>query len=148
MSKTIFPNTTMARLDALAGTWSTRIVMLDRAGADAEVFTATDIYRWMPGNHFLVHDVEAHMGGEPVRSMEIIGIAADGETYVSRNYDNAGQVSDYTAAMDGRHWRIDGAAERFRGEIAANGKTLNGFWQRCDADRWIDWMRVTLARRG
>lgn len=148
MTKIIFPNATMARLDALAGTWSTRIIMLDKTGAEAEVFAATDIYRWMPGGHFLVHEVEAHMGGEPVRSMEITGIAADGETYVSRNYDNAGQVSDYTAAMDGRHWRIDGATERFRGEIAADGKTLAGLWQRCAADRWIDWMRVTLTRRG
>ena len=148
MTKTIFPNATIARLDVLTGTWSTCITTLDDTGADAELFTAIDLYRWMPGGHFLVHNVEAHMGAEPILSMEIIGIAADGESYVSRNYDNAGQVSDYTATLDGRYWQIDGAAERFRGEIDADSGTLKGLWQRWDANRWIDWMRVTLTRRG
>jgi hypothetical protein len=147
MTDTTFPNAALARLNALAGHWSTRIVMLDDHGAEAEEFFATDIYRWMPGRHFLVHDVEAHMGGEPVRSMEIIGMATDGDSYVTRNYDNAGQVSDYTAALEGRQWRIDGATERFRGDIAGDGNTVSGLWQRHDADRWLDWMRVTLTRR-
>lgn len=144
--QTAFPNAALAQLDRLVGVWRTDIAMLDADGNEAARFHATDTYRWMPGRHFLLHDVDAVMDGQTIQSLEIIGLDAATGAYQSRNYDNAGSISDYTAAMLGDAWSIDGETERFRGHLSADGKVLAGRWERLDAGAWLAWMNVTLTR--
>lgn len=141
-----FPSSQHERLDVLAGVWRTRIAMLDETETEIEHFAATDTYRWMPGRHFLLHDVDAMMTGQPVKSLEIIAANRESGQYTTRNYDNSGVVSDYAAALDGRNWSIDGEAERFRGSLSEDMQTLSGRWERRAGDMWLPWMNVILTR--
>lgn len=147
MSGSAFPSPQHERLDVLAGVWRTRIAMLDETEAEIEHFAATDTYRWMPGRHFLLHDVDAMMAGEPVKSLEIIAADRVSGQYTTRNYDNSGVISDYAAALDGRNWSIDGESERFRGSLSEDMRTLSGRWERRAGDTWLAWMNVTLTRQ-
>lgn len=139
-----FPNAALAQLDRLVGVWRTEIVMLDTDGRAGARFHATDTYRWMPGRHFLLHDVDALMDGQVIKSLEIIGLDPATTAYQSRNYDNAGTISDYTASLIGDVWSIDGQTERFRGQLSDS--VLAGRWERLEAGAWLAWMNVTLTR--
>jgi hypothetical protein len=143
-----YPSEALARLNALSGVWQTRIAMLDSNAREVEHFSATDTYRWLAGRHFMLHEVDAMMDGQHVQSLEVIGLDHPTGTYRSRNFDNAGAISDYTATMDGSAWSIDGAAERFRGRFNADGNLLSGRWDRLVGERWLPWMVVTLTRTG
>lgn len=147
MSEPAFPSPQHERLDVLAGVWQTRIAMLDEKETEIEYFSATDTYRWMAGRHFLLHDVDAMMAGQPVKSLEIIAADRDSGQYTTRNYDNAGVISDYAAALNGRNWSIDGGTERFRGSLSEDRRTLSGRWERRAGDIWLAWMNVTLTRQ-
>lgn len=147
MSAPTFPSPQHERLDVFAGIWRTRIAMLDEKETETELFAATDTYRWLPGRHFLLHDVDAMMAGQPVASLEIIAADPVSGQYATRNYDNSGVVSDYTAALVGRNWSIDGEAERFRGSLSEDMRTLSGRWERRAGNTWLPWMDVTLTRQ-
>ena len=141
-----FPNEKHARLNLLAGVWKTEIVMLDEKAVEGERFEATDTYRWMPGGYFLLHDVDAVMMGEPVKSLEVIGVDASSGGYITRNYDNKGVVSDYKATLEDRIWKIQGEEERFKGIVDADGRKLTGRWERLEKSAWIPWMKVVLRK--
>lgn len=147
MSEPAFPSPLHERLDVLAGVWRTRIAVLDETENEIEHFAAIDTYRWMPGRHFLLHDVDAVMAGQQVKSLEIIGADKASGQYTTRNYDNSGAISDYVAALEARNWSIDGKTERFRGSLSADLRSLSGRWERREGDTWLPWMNVTLTRQ-
>ena len=129
-------------LDILVGHWTTTGTMID----DGTGFEATDIYEWMAGGFFLLHHVEAVMGGAEVRTLEVIGENPDGNGYRSWSFDNAGGDATYRAWLDGRTWSIDGEHERFRGEISREGNSLKGrWWQKRDGE-WVPWMDILLRK--
>lgn len=129
-------------LGILVGHWSTSGTMID----DGSRFAATDIYEWMPGEHFLLHHVEARMGGAEVRTLEVIGASPDGDGYLTWSFDNAGGTATYRAHLDDRKWSIDGDTEQFRGEISEDGKTLSGRWEQKRAGHWAPWMDIVLRK--
>ena len=103
-------------------------------------------YEWMAGGFFLLHHVEAVMGGAEVRTLEVIGENPDGNGYRSWSFDNAGGDATYRAWLDGRTWSIDGEHERFRGEISREGNSLKGrWWQKRDGE-WVPWMDILLRK--
>ena len=60
----------MSRLERFIGTWNTTGDVLETEAGPATTLAATDIYRWLPGRHFIVHEVDARFGDSPARSME------------------------------------------------------------------------------
>ena len=147
MSGADFVSPEHEKLDAITGVWRTQITMLDPAGNEIERHAATDTYRWMPGRHFLLHDVDATMPGGPYASLEIIAVDPATGRYASRNYDNTGAITESTMMFDGRTWSIDSENERFRGALADDGRTLTGRWERREGGNWLAWMDVTLTRQ-
>ena len=89
-------------LDIFEGYWDTRVTII----GDRTDFGATDIYEWMPGGFFMLHNVEAQMGGQEVRTLEVIGAHPQTDGYLSWSFDNAGGAATYTAALRGRNSRI------------------------------------------
>ena len=63
---------TVNLLNVLVGTWDTTITMLNPDGAAGDVSSAIDAYAWSPNGFFLMHDVDATMGGQRLQSLEII----------------------------------------------------------------------------
>jgi hypothetical protein len=137
----------LRRLDALVGTWSTTIVLLNPDGTEGEVSTAMDIYRWMSNGHFLLHDVDAVIGGQPVQSMEVIAVDPQGTGYVTQSYDADGSINNFTARLEGLSWQIHGREQRFSGAFSHNGQLLSGRWEQRQTDNWLPLMTVKLRKQ-
>lgn len=134
-------------LDVFVGTWRTEGVVRATADAPAFPFTAEDRYAWMEGGFFLLHHVDARMGGERLRALEVIGYDAATETYPMHSYDSAGNAGTHRGRLRDGEWTFTGAAERFTGRFADDGHTLSGLWERSDdGTTWEPWMDVTLTR--
>lgn len=132
------------RLDRLSGVWDTVITPAEPGGPEG---TATDNYHWIWGGHFLMHEVDAVIGGQRLCSLEVFAVAGDG-SYVSRSYDADGTINDFTAALDDDGLRITGARQRFAGQFGDGGRSLSGEWEALTAGGdWAPLMRVALRKR-
>lgn len=141
------PRSRMSRFDIFIGVWNTRGNVLATEDAPAGTLVATDTYRWLPGGHFLVHDVDARFGDEPTRSMEVVGYDAARRKHVARSFDDTGATQELVVELRGRRWRIEGDTVRFDGRFDAGGRTLTGLWELKGAKRgWQPWMELELVR--
>jgi hypothetical protein len=145
--KNQFPSERHKRLNVLAGVWDTTITTLNSDGSEGGASKATDTYKWMPNGFFLLHDVDAIMGGRNVQSLEILAVDQNSENFVSRSYDADGSINDFTSRIEGRAYTISGRSQRFAGEFSEDGKTLTGQWEQFDNDRWSPLIKITLRKR-
>lgn len=137
----------LSRLEVFIGTWNTTGEVLETAAHPAGALVATDTYRWLPGRHFIVHEVDARFDGQPTRSMEVIGFDAAKKRFFSTSYDDQGATEDFVVALEGRRWSIRGKAVRFDGAFDARGKRLAGLWERrAGRAGWQPWIRLELVR--
>ena len=137
----------MARFEIFIGTWNTTGEVLGTASAPAAKLSATDTYRWLPGNHFIAHDADARFGEEPSRSMEVIGYDLASKKYLARSYDDQGASEVFEVALKGLSWRIKGDTVRFIGKFDARQLKLTGLWELKDKKvGWQPWIKLTLAR--
>lgn len=137
----------MSRLEVFIGTWNTTGEVLATEAGPATSLSATDIYRWLPGRHFIAHDVDARFGGTPARSMEVIGYDRTRRKYLSRSYDDQGSSEQFEVALTGKRWRIAGESVRFNGGFSADFNELTGLWEyRGRKAGWQPWIRLRLVR--
>jgi hypothetical protein len=80
----------MSRFEVFIGTWNTTGEVLATGEAPGTMLSATDTYRWLPGKHFIAHDVDARLGSTPTRSMEVMGYDLGKKKYLARSYDDQG----------------------------------------------------------
>ena len=137
----------MSRFGIFIGVWNTRGKVLETEAAPAGALTATDTYRWLPGGHFILHDVDARFGDEPTRSMEVVGYDAARRMHVARSYDDKGSSDEFVVRLRGRRWTITGDTVRFDGRFSAAGDTLTGLWELKGRRRgWQPWIELELVR--
>lgn len=142
-----FPSKSHERLDVLSGIWDTTITMLDEAGQDGDVTRATDAYRWTGNGHFLLHDVDASLGGTAVQSVEVIAVDGASGCYSTRSYDADGGINDFTAALSDHDWTMIGNVQRFVGRFGDDWQTLTGQWEQRHYGHWSPLMKVSLRKR-
>jgi hypothetical protein len=137
----------MSRLEFLVGTWNTTGAVLETDANPAGTLVATDTYRWLPGKHFIVHDVDARFDGTPTRSMEVIGFDASTKQFVARSYDDQGSTEEFAVVLERRRWSITGKTVRFNGSFDSRKSRLTGLWElRVAKGRWQPWIRLELVR--
>ena len=104
--------------------------------------------------------------GEPADmpdGLSIIGGAPDGEPQPMHYFDSRGVKRLYLTAVDGSVWKIwlapgydwkgpdgPGFDQRFIGEISADGRTIEGRWERGMGDAGDDWeidFPITYVRK-
>lgn len=137
----------MAKFDIFIGTWNTAGEVLETDTNPAGQLVATDSYRWLPGQHFIVHDVDARFDGQPTRSMEVMGYDAAKHQHFARSFDDQGLMEVFVVELDGRRWRIHGKTVRFDGSFDAKKNRLNGLWElKGRKGRWQPWIQLELAR--
>jgi hypothetical protein len=143
----IMPANRMSKFEVFIGTWNTSGEVLATESSPAGVLIATDTYRWLPGRHFVVHDVDARFDGKPTRSMEVIGFDASKRQYVARSYDDQGSTEGFVVALNGRRWSINGKAVRFEGSFDAQRNRLSGLWEiKRSKAGWQPWIKLDLVR--
>ena len=141
------PRSRMSRFDIFIGVWNTRGNVLETEEAPAGTLMATDTYRWLPGGHFIVHDVDARFGDVPARSMEVVGYDPVRRKYIARSYDDEGSTGEFVVELRGRRWTIRGDTVRFDGRFGADRDTLTGLWElKSSKSRWQPWIELVLVR--
>jgi hypothetical protein len=141
------PANRMAQFAAFIGTWNTTGEVLETEAGPAGILAATDTYRWLPGGHFIVHDVDARFDGTPTRSMEVIGFDASKQEHFARSFDDKGSTEVFAVALNGRRWSIRGKTVRFDGTFDAQRTRLKGLWElKGRHGRWQPWIELQLVR--
>jgi len=137
----------MARFEIFIGTWNTTGEVLAIDDAAATVLSATDTYRWLPGGHFILHDVDARFGQAVTRSTEIMGYDKQAKKYFARSYDDQGGSEVFDINLRGKKWSISGESVRFHGEFDSRGDQLNGLWEmKSKKSGWQPWIKLRLVR--
>jgi hypothetical protein len=137
----------MSRFEIFIGTWNTTGEVFAVDDASATTLSATDTYRWLPGRHFIVHEVDARFGVTAARSMEVMGFDRHARKYFARSYDDQGQSEVFDIELKGKQWSIVGSTVRFNGRFAARGDKLVGLWEMKNRrSRWQPWIELELAR--
>ena len=141
------PRSRMSRFGIFVGVWNTRGDVLETEAGPAGTLTATDTYRWLPGGHFLVHEVDARFGSDPARSLEVVGYDPARKQHVARSYDDQGNAEEFVVQLRGKRWTIRGDTVRFDGRFGADGDTLVGLWELKGRTRgWQPWIKLELVR--
>jgi hypothetical protein len=137
----------MSKFEVFIGTWNTTGDVQPTQASPAGTLSATDTYRWLPGRHFIVHDVDARFGKEPARSMEVMGFDASKKQYFARSYDDRGTVEVFDLALNGRRFSITGKTVRFSGNFDAEKNRLRGLWELKGSQAiWQPWIKLELVR--
>lgn len=141
------PANRMSRFEVFIGTWNTTGEVLETEAGPADTLFATDTYRWLPGRHFIVHDVDARFGSQPTRSMEVMGFDAIKQQHFARSFDDQGTTELFVLALDGRRWSIGGKTVRFNGSFDASKNRLRGLWElKGRKAGWQPWIQLELVR--
>ena len=139
--------TQMGKFEVFIGTWNTTGAVLETALNPAGTLSATDMYQWLPGKHFIQHHVDARFDGKPSRSMEIIGYDAVKQQHFARSYDDQGSADVFVVELSGRRFKITGKAVRFAGGFDASQNRLTGLWElKVSRARWQPWIQLELVR--
>jgi Protein of unknown function (DUF1579) len=141
------PVNRMLRFELFIGVWNTTGEVLETDAAPASDLVATDTYRWLPGRRFIVHDVDARFGGQPTRSMELMGYDQASGKYFARSFDDRGDTEAFSIALTGSRWRIFGKTVRFNGTFNAERDRLSGLWKlKGKRGAWQPWIKLELQR--
>jgi hypothetical protein len=135
------------RLNVFVGKWNTE--GQTRAGplGPAARITAVDTYEWFAGGFFLVHHVDARIGDEEMKVLEVIGYDPSSRTYYTRSFDSQGNAGSYVASVRDGGWSLKGESERATVVVSKDGNTMTVNWERSDdGTTWWPWMDVTLTR--
>lgn len=141
------PASRMSKFEVFIGTWNTSGEVLETTAGPAGVLTATDTYRWLPGRHFIVHDVDARFDSKPTRSMEVMGFDSAKKQHFASSFDDQGSTEHFVVSLNGRRWSISGKAARFEGSFNIQRNRLSGLWElRGSKAGWQPWIRLELVR--
>lgn len=141
------PKNRMSKFEVFIGTWNTSGTVLGTESSSAGVLAATDTYRWLPGKHFVVHDVDARFDGKPTRSMEVIGFDSSERHHFARSFDDQGSTEAFVVSLNGRRWNISGEKVRFKGGFNAQKNRLTGLWElKGTQSGWQPWIKLELVR--
>jgi len=141
------PANRMSKYEVFIGTWNTTGEVLETEVGPAGTLSGTDTYHWLPGKHFVVHDVDARFDSKPTRSMEVMGFDASKKQYFARSYDDQGSTEVFIVALNGRRWSISGKTARFSGGFDDQENRLRGLWElKGSKGRWRPWIKLELVR--
>jgi len=141
------PANRMSKFEVFIGTWNTSGEVLETEASSAGVLSATDTYRWLPGKHFIVHDVDARFDGKPTRSMEVMGFDSSRRQHFARSFDDQGSTEAYVVSLNGRRWSISGETVRFKGGFDAQKNRLTRLWElKGTKSGWQPWIKLELVR--
>jgi len=140
------PTNKMSRFEIFIGTWNTTGEVLKTESSPATTLFASDTYRWLPGNQFIIHDVDARFGDQATRSMEVVGYDSKKKRYIARSYDDQGTSEEFEVRLTGKKWTIVGEAVRFDGKFSSDGNKLQGLWEMKGKSGWQPWIKLKLVR--
>jgi len=135
------------RLEVFIGKWITEGHTVPNDGTPPLKITASDVYEWAPGGHFILHTAYGRIGDIAVGGIEIIGHDREKGIYRTHFFDSQGNViSEELSFKDGAwHWR--GPNVRCTGRFSDDGRQISALHERSDdGSVWTPSMNVTITR--
>lgn len=142
------PSAAMERLEVFIGQWITEGETVATADAPAMRITASDIYNWGPGGHFVAHPAYGYIGDSGVGGLEVIRYDPATDQFRTHFFDSEGNVGEQSLVRDDDGaWTWDGGGTRCKGVFSDDGKLLTANHERSDHGvHWVPSMTITLRR--
>lgn len=147
MTDDLVPAEHLKPLAAVIGRWRTSGTIVGEHGASVGQVVGTDTYSWGPGGHWVVHEVDVCVAGEPTQAVELIGgdIAAGGWQMYAFSAGPEPEVSRLTAYEPGLLLlQGDGVRSWFRPEAGPDHMTT--LWEKEVDGSWRPWMDMRFDR--
>lgn len=147
------PGTEQKKLGVFLGRWHTTGEVAATEETPAARVDSIDTYEWYPGEFFLVHDADARVGDDAIKSLEIIGYDPERQCYSASFFDSTGGSGVEELRRDGNTWTWRGSnvmgvkEHRCIAVVSDDGKTVRARHEESDeGESWALWMDVTLKR--
>ena len=141
------------RLEVFIGSWRTEGRTIANDTAPAVTVHSSDVYEWLPGEHFVVHRWSGQVGDADVHGLEIIGDDREPGKYKTHFFDNDGNTGSEELSVRERTWtwlgrQVMGSSwHRCTSVVSDDGKTMTArHEQSADGNAWTSWMDVSLRR--
>jgi hypothetical protein len=141
------------KLGVFLGRWHTTGEVAATASTPVAKVDAIDTYEWYPGEFFLVHHADGRVGGEVIKSIEIMGYDAERNCYFTPFFDSTGGSGQETIQLQDNTWiwrgsNVMGVKEhRCLAVVSEDGRTIKARHEKSDdGEKWVLWMDVTLVK--
>lgn len=148
------PSPQQQKLAVFLGRWHTTGHVAAGTSTPAAIVDSIDTYMWYPGEFFLMHDVEAKIGGLHLDSLEILGYDTDSCHYFATYIDSTGGYGTEQVYLDGNTWTWRGSnvmgvkEHRCIAVISNDGNRIHACHEKsADGQHWEPWMDVTLTKQ-
>lgn len=142
----ITPADHLVPLEPLIGSWRTTGTMLDEQGGQIDI-EGTDVYKWHPSGHWIVHEVDVRIGSDQVSALELIG-GRDAEPgwqmHAFEATDSPGLMRLTQDAPGRLLLQGDGVRSWLTAELGADH--MKAQWERLDGMQWLRWMEMRFDR--
>jgi hypothetical protein len=141
----------MGPLRPLIGHWRTSGVVLGEGegGAETGTISGTDTYRWLPGGHWIVHEVDVLIGDERTQALELIGgrdeVTGGWQMHAFDVGDDPGRMS--LSVQDEGLLLLQGEGVRSWFRPTAGPDLMTTRWERDAGGTWLPWMDMRFVRR-
>jgi hypothetical protein len=134
-------------LAPLAGRWASEGRTVATEDEPSVRIIGTDVYEWLGGGYFLVHEVHVRMGETVVEVLEVIG-EFDGSSYAMRSFDQDGAATTMRATVgDDGGLLFTGDGMRAAVSFGEDDQSMRARWERrASADTWSHWMDMHFTR--
>lgn len=143
------------RLAAFVGKWHMEGQQLAGAAGPAASISALQTYEWLPGQQFLVHRFDGHIGDTEAACVEIIGFDPERRCYRAHTFYNNGQMNVWDIEARDNEWRVLGDWQsrdrqlkvRCTIEFSDDGRTMHSRWEHShDGHRWETFWDVSARK--
>jgi hypothetical protein len=128
------PHERLTPLAPLLGDWTVEATWPPGSPMEGVAAAATTTFAWTLGGAFLLQRAHVDLPEAP-DVHALIGPSPTGDGFLQHYFDSRGVVRLYEMTFDGRLWRLEryppapDFAQRFRGELSADGATITGAWE-------------------
>jgi hypothetical protein len=122
----------LQKLEPLVGQWNVEATApwLPAGGPRGHT-----IFQWGPGEAFLVQRWEVPVEAAP-DGVAILAVDDESGDLVQHYFDSRGVVRRYATSVEDGVWSLrkltSGFAQRFLGELSADGNTIKGVWEKVE----------------
>jgi hypothetical protein len=136
----------MQAFEMLVGEWAIEIRLPGHDG----VIGGRTTFEWLEGGGYLIQRSVADDPRFP-RGVMVVGPAVGGGRIVQHYFDSRGIARIYDVSFEQgvlRLWRDDeDFPQRYAGRLSADGRTVDGAWERCDDDgEWVHDFALTYTK--
>jgi hypothetical protein len=118
------------------------------AGKDTLTLSGTDSYKFVLGNHYILHQADVSLGDHTSKTLELIKLDDIAHRATMHYFNSQGEDGQMLSTFFDNTLIINGTGLRFEGEMNREDTRLRGTWfKQSGDDRWIAYIDLVLEKR-